>query len=138
MFKKFTTTALLLTIILSVSGCGASLGVQSGVEPTETLDLDGEFEFSVALEKGDVLGLDMRRPVKSGYRIVGASFDPSLFRLEHYLEYGDDGEARAQYVFTLLADCASDVLIKMEPVGGGNTEIYKRVTIFVGEDDGLF
>ena len=114
------------------------MGVDTGIEPTKTLDLDGEFEFSQSLEKGDVLGLDMRLPVKSGYRIVGAAFDPSMFRLEHYLEYNDDGVPRAEYLFTLLADGASDILIKMQPIAGGNVEIYKRVGVIIGKDDGLF
>ena len=138
MFCRIWFAASVLIIVLLFAGCGASVGVDSGVEPTETLDLDGEFEFSVSLEKGDVLGLDMRLPVKSGYKVVGASFDPSMFRLEHYLEYGDDGEPRAEYLFTMLADGASDILVKMQPVTGGDVEIYKRVGVIVGEDDGLF
>ena len=138
MFCKISSAAFFLIFILLFAGCGASVGVDTGIEPTKTLDLDGEFEFSQSLEKGDVLGLDMRLPVKSGYRIVGAAFDPSMFRLEHYLEYSDDGEARAEYLFTLLADGASDILIKMQPMGGGNVEIFKRVGVIIGQDDGLF
>jgi hypothetical protein len=138
MFCRLASAVAVLTILLFFVGCGASVGVDSGIEPTEILDLDGEFEFSQSLEKGDVLGLDMRLPVKSGYRIVGAAFDPSMFRLEHYLEYDDDGQARAEYLFTLLADGASDILIKMQPMAGGDIEIYKRVGVIIGDDDGLF
>ena len=143
MFCRISFAASVLIIILFFAGCGASVGVDSGIEPTETLDLDGEFESSMSLEKGDVIGLDMRLPVKSGYRIVGAAFDPSLLRLEHYLEYDDDGEARAEYLFSLLADGASDILIKMQPMAGGDVEIYKRVSVIIGRttacsDDSCF
>ncbi len=39
-----------------------------------------------------------------------------------------------KYIFTAIAAGASDVLVKMQPVGGGDVEIYKRVTISVDKD----
>lgn len=138
MFGKISLCVVVLSFVLLAAGCGASLGVESDIEPTKTLVLDDEFESTVSLERGDVLGLDMRLPGKSGYKVVGASFDPSLFRLDHFLEYKADGESRAQYLFALLADGASDILIKMQPLAGGDVEIFKRVSVTIGEDDGLF
>lgn len=138
MFGKFVIYACAAMVVLVLAGCGASLGVESGVEPTETLVLDDDFELAMTVQKGDIVGLDMRVPSKAGYRIVGASFDPALFRLEHFLEYVDDGERRAQYMFKALANGSTDVLVKMEPKDGGAMEIYKRITINVGKDDSLF
>lgn len=108
------------------------------MRPNETLSLDGEFEFSEVIEKGEIIALDMRVPVKSGYKIIGTSFDPGILSLVHFLTYDDDGEPRVQYMFKALADGTTDVLVKMQPVAGGDTEIYKRTTINVGEDDSLF
>lgn len=138
MFGKNVAWIGIAIFILLLAGCGASLGVDPGVEPTKTLILDDAFESSVSLEKGDILGLDMRLPVKSGYEVVGAAFDPSMFRLEHFLKYSDGGEPRVEYVFTLLANGASDILIKMRPLKGGDVDIFKRVSVTIGADDNLF
>ena len=126
-----------MMFILFMWGCGASFDADGGVEPTETLVVDGGFEFAETIEKGEILALDMRVPVKSGYVVVGASFDPEVLRLEHFLTY-DDGEPRARYLFMALANGTSDILVKMQPVGGGQVELYKRVTVNVGDNDTLF
>jgi len=127
-----------LILLLFLFGCGASLGVDSGVEPTATLSLDDGFEFSMSADKGDILGLDIPQPRQEGYRIEGAAFDPTMFRLDHFLTYDRDGARRAQYMFTTLEDGVSDILIKMRKGTDGPVELYKRVTVKVGGDHGLF
>lgn len=139
MFGKFGVNAFLAIFILFALGCGASFGNGGGVEPTEVLELDGDFELSVKIEKEDVLGIDMREPFKSGYKLIGASFDPEILGMVHFLRYDDDGVPRVQYMFQPKVDGTTDVLFKMEPLaGGGDPEIYKRVTVSVGEDKSLF
>ena len=134
-FRKFTLSVM---IVLFVAGCGASSSVNGSFDPTDTMVLDDAYESNVSVEKGDIIALDVLIPLAKGYRIVGASFDPSVFRLEHYLEYDDDGATRARYMFTALMDGTSDILIKMEPLSGGNVDIYKQVSVKIGGDNGLF
>ncbi len=138
MFGKMALNICLAMVVLFVCGCGVFSSVETGVEPTEILSLDGEFEFSETLEKGETLALDMREPTKSGYIIVGTAFDPELLRLDHYLKYDDDGVRRLQYIFTMLENGTSDILVKMEPIGGGDIEIYKSIRVNIGEDGKLF
>lgn len=134
-FRKFILSAM---VILFVAGCGASSALDGGFDPTDTLMLDGDYESNISIEKGDTLALDVLIPLAKGYKIVGASFDPSMLRLEHYLEYDDDGATRARYMFTALMDGASDILIKMEPLSGGDVDIYKQISVKIGGDSGLF
>jgi len=134
--RPYQTVVLILVLFLC--GCGASLGVDSGVEPTTTVALDDNFEFSVDAEKGDVLGLDMPQPNQVGYHIEGAAFDPTVFRLDHFLNYDRDGSRRVQYMFTVLENGVSDILIKMRNGTEGRVELFKRVTVNVGGDHGLF
>jgi len=138
MFGKMRKNMIMAIFILFLVGCGASYSVDTGVEPTEMLVLDGDFEFSETIEKGEVIALDMRLPIKSGYVIIGASFDPEILKLEHYIEYTGDEEPRARYMFTALADGMSDVLVKMQPKGGGDVEVFKRISINIGEKNSLF
>lgn len=138
MFGKFGLNVCLAIIVLFTLGCGASFSNDGGIEPTDTLNLDDEFELSVKIEKEDILGVDMREPFKSGYKLIGASFDPEILSMVHFLRYDDDGEPRVQYMFQPHADGTTDVLFKMEPISGGDVEVYKRVTVNVGNDDSLF
>ncbi|MFH1912679.1 MAG: hypothetical protein ABIK45_00175 [Pseudomonadota bacterium] len=89
----------------------------------------------MTVEKSEVLALDLRMPTRSGYSLVGASFDPAVLRLDRYLEH-DGGNAR--YLFTAMENGLTDVLIKMEPGGGGDTEVFKRVSVTVGKRSTLF
>jgi hypothetical protein len=130
MFGKCLLNACFTALVLLMVGCGVFSGDKDGLAPTEILVLDSDFELSATIVKGDVLALDMPIPVKSGHEIVGASFDPAVLRLEQYLEYADDGR-RARYLFTAIESGTVDILIKMEPAGGGAVEIYKRVTVNV-------
>jgi hypothetical protein len=130
MFGKCLLNTCLAALVLLMAGCGVFSGAKDGLAPTELLVLDSDFELSATIAKGDVLGLDMPIPVKSGHEIVGASFDPAVLRLEQYIEYIEDGR-RARYLFTARESGTVDILIKMEPAGGGPVEIYKRVTVNV-------
>jgi len=134
-FSKFVCFAI---VILFFVGCGVSSVEDGGFDPTETLVLDGQYESSVTLEVGETFALDMLIPLEKGYRIVGASFDPDMLGLEHYLEYNDEGARRAVYMFTTLVKGMSDVLVKMKPLSGGGVDIYKQVSVKVGGDDGFF
>lgn len=138
MFEKRILNSCLLTIILLLCGCGVFSSDTSGLEPNETLTLDDDFEMAATIGKGELISLDMREPVKSGYVIVGTSFDPEVLSLVHYLQYDDDGDRRVQYIFKAAGDGGTDVLIKMEPSGGGQIEIYKRVTVNIGDDSILW
>lgn len=138
MFGIFRKIANLLMIILFVAGCSASSSVNGGLDPSETLVLDDDYEYNVSLDKGDLFALDMLIPITKGYRIVGTSFDPVMFKLEHYLEYTEYGESRARYLFLVLAEGASDILVKMEPLAGGAMDVYKQVNVKVGGNTGLF
>jgi len=134
-FKNRMNWAVLPMLLLLLWGCGASLGVDPGIEPTKTFSLDDGFELAVSIEKGAVLGLDMRLPVSGGYKVVGTAFDPAMFTLLNYLEY--EGGKRAQYVFKVLENGTSDILVKMRS-GDGPVEVYKRITVNVAEPKGFF
>ncbi|QGY40857.1 hypothetical protein GM415_12205 [Pseudodesulfovibrio cashew] len=134
---RILNTCLTMFILLT-AGCGVFSGGGSGVEPSQTLALDDGFEFSVRIEKGKLLGLDMPLPNKGGYRITGASFDPSILGLVNFQESRDGGEPRLLYVFKTLQNGTTEVLFKMEKPGDGHEEIYKRATVNVGEKKGLF
>jgi len=96
--------------------------------------LDGEFEYVEKIEKGKVIAFDMNTPAASGFQVIGASFDPDILKLEGFLEYERDGKERVQYDFRARENGSTDVLIKMKPRVGGGAEVYKRITVFVGED----
>ena len=138
MFNKIRFFLLFLLFVLLLSGCGATLSGDSGIEPTEILDLDDEAEAKITIDKTEVVALDMRVPKKSGYKLVGASFDPEILQMVHYLEYDDDGQPRTQYMFQAVAKGSTTVLVKMQPEGGGDVEVYKQITVNVGQNNGLF
>lgn len=136
MFRKMLLNSCFALVVLFVAGCGASYGPITRPAPSKILELDDGFDFSVTIEKGKVLALVMRQP-RNGHTLTGAAFDPGVLRLDHYLEY-DEGGRRARYMFTTLENGLTDVLIKMEPAGGGNAQVYKRVSVNVGTGTGLF
>lgn len=138
MFGIFGRSIVGVCFILVLAACSASSSVDGGFEPAETVFLDGEYEYTTSVEQGEVVALDVLIPSQKGYKVVGASFDPDMLRLDHYLEYDDDGTRRARYIFTPIAEGTNDVLVKMTPLSGGDIEIYKQVTIHVVKDEGLF
>lgn len=123
-----------LMFILFLGGCGALSNDMDGISPDKTAVLDGEFEYVEKIEKGKVIAFDMNTPVSSGFQVIGASFDPDILKLEGFLEYERDGKERVQYDFRARKNGSTDVLIKMKPRVGGGAEVYKRITVFVGED----
>lgn len=138
MFKNISKFAFCAFFLLLFAGCAGSSSVDGGLNPTETIVLDEDFSAAIAVEKGDVFALDMQSPQTKGYRISGAFFDPDMLRMERFLEYDDDGQARARYLFTAVAEGATDVLIRMTPEGGGDAVIYRQVTVTVGKGKGWF
>lgn len=131
MFGKVAVNTCFMTVVLFLVGCGMFSGANVAVEADEMVFLDSEFETEMNLDLATSVAVDVRLPQKGGYVLVGASFDPDLLRLDHFLEYTDDGETRARYIFTSIASGATDVLIKMKPASGGDVVIYKRVTITI-------
>lgn len=138
LFKKSLFFVLFTIFILVFSACSGSSSVNGGLSPAETIVLDSGYTASLGVEKGDVFALDMLRPEGKGFRITGAAFDPQMLRMERYLEYDDDGEPRARYLFTALEEGATDVLIRMAPEGGGEVDVYRQVTVTVGKGGGWF
>lgn len=138
MFGNMRLKCCLLTIVLLCAGCGASLNVENGIDPNIVLKFDNEFELMETVEKGWLIGLTMRSPKKSGYSIIGASFDPDILKLVRFYDYEEDGERRKAYVLEGVRDGLSDVLVKMKSETTGTVEIYKRAQIKVGERDGFF
>lgn len=138
MFNKIKMFVFFSFFILFLAGCGASLTGENGIEPTEILELDDDFDAKATIKKNEVVGLDMRVPTKSGYKLVGASFDPEILKLVHFLVYEDEGQPRAQYMFQGVSDGASSVLVKMEPLAGGDVDIYKVIVVNVGDGNGFF
>nr|WP_321257617.1 hypothetical protein [uncultured Pseudodesulfovibrio sp.] len=138
MFRFFNVLALSVVCLFVLTACFSSSSVETGLNPAELIEIDDDYSTNVTLERGEVLAIDMPNPLVKGYTISGASFDPSMVRMERFLEYSEDGESRARYLFTLLMEGSSDILIKMEPLQGGTEEVYRQITVGTGENEGLF
>ncbi|BCS87573.1 hypothetical protein [Pseudodesulfovibrio sediminis] len=138
MFRINGNIILFLFFILSICGCSGSSSVDGGLNVSEILTLDNEYESEISTETDQMFALDMNNPLAKGHKLTGASFDPSLLRMERFIEYEDDG-MRARYLFTALMDGKCEVLIKMQAISGGEEEVFKRVSVTIGgEDDGWF
>ncbi|WP_319543632.1 hypothetical protein [uncultured Pseudodesulfovibrio sp.] len=138
MLRKINGFSVAVVFFFMLAGCFGSSSLETGLSPAEHIEIDDDYSTEVTLERGDVLAVDMLNPLGKGYRISGASFDPSMLRMERFFEYTEDGESRARYLFTALMDGSSDILIKMKPLQGGTEEVYRQVTVGTGENDGLF
>jgi hypothetical protein len=138
LFKKISFFALCPFFILALSACSGVSSVNGGLSPVETIVLDDEYNAALSVDKNEVFALDLLRPSAKGYRITGAAFDPEMVRMERYLEYDDDGEPRARYMFTALQEGVSDVLVRMVPVAGGDVTTYRQVTVTIGSGGGWF
>jgi hypothetical protein len=138
LFKKIGFFALCPFFVLVLSACSGSSSVNGGLSPVETIVLDDQYSAALTVEKNEVFALDVLRPEAKGYRITGAAFDPEMLRMERYLEYDDDGEPRARYLFTALQEGATDVLIRMAPAGGGDVTTYRQVGVTIGSGGGWF
>ena len=138
MFKKVCVVAIFTVFILAICGCSGVSSVDGGLEPVETIVLDDEYSATISVDKGDVFALDMLDPVRKGYTVTGAFFDPGVLIMERYITYEDDGESRARYLFTATGDGTTDVLVKMRRSSGGEEEIYKTVSVRIGKGGGWF
>ena len=138
MFNIINRILIFSTIVLLLSGCFGSSSVDTGLEPSEIIVIDDDYATMIRLERGEVLAVDMAHPLGKGYKISGTSFDPDMLRMERYLEYEEDGVSRARYLFTVLMNGASDIIIKMTPLQGGAEEVYRQITVSTDEPDGLF
>lgn len=138
LFRNVCFFVIFSFFVLAVAGCSGASSVDGGLNPVETLVLDDEYAATLNVEEHEIFALDVIRPVAKGYRISGAFFDPSILRMERYLEYEEDGEPRARYLFAGLAGGACDVLVRMVPDGGGEMEVYRQVTVTVGRAKGWF
>lgn len=136
MFIKICRIVILLMFILTSPGCFGGYSDNAGLEVSDVVFLDDDYEAEIAVEKGEVFGLDMPYPADGAYRVTGAFFDPELFRMERYLEYEEDGEPRVRYLFTAVADGAGDVNVKMRPASGGQEDVYRTVRVLVGGGSG--
>ena len=136
MFTKICRIALLAIFILTSPGCFGGYSDDVGLEVSDVVFLNDDYEAEIAVEKGEAFGVDVPYPADGAYTISGASFDPELFRMERYLEYEEDGEPRIRYLFTAVADGAGDVNVKMRPVSGGSEDIYRTVRVTVGGGSG--
>ena len=138
MFKKICFIALCPLFILVLSACSGSSSVNGGLSPVETIVLDEEYNATLEVDVDEAFALDLLRPTAKGYRITGAAFDPAMLRMERYLEYDDDGEPRARYLFTALQAGVTDVLVRMVPEAGGDVTTYRQVTVTIGSGGGWF
>jgi hypothetical protein len=138
LFKKIAIFAVCPLFILLFSGCSGTSSVNGGLSPVETIVLDEDYSAALRVEKNAVFALDVLRPAAKGYHITGAAFDPVMLRMERYLEYDDDGELRARYLFTALQEGVTDVLVRMAPEGGGDTTTYRQVTVTIASGGGWF
>jgi hypothetical protein len=138
LFKKVAVFALCPFFILVLSACSGTSSVNGGLSPAETTVLDEDYSTTLRVEKNDVFALDVLRPTAKGFHITGAAFDPVMLRMERYLEYDDDGEPRARYLFTALQEGVTDVLVRMTPDAGGDAITYRQVTVTIGSGGGWF
>jgi hypothetical protein len=138
LFKKIYYFAFFMFFILTLSACSGASSVDGGLSPVETIVLDTEYSAVLSVDKNKVFALDLLRPSAKGYRITGAAFDPMMLRMERYLEYDDDGEPRARYLFTALQEGVTDVLVRMVPVAGGDVTTYRQVSVTIGSGGGWF
>lgn len=116
----------LLLMLAALPGC-VSMPKMLGGSGDLTLTLDGEQNHEATLQKGQALSLDMRDPTASGYVFSGASFDPTLLRLDGIVHQPG---GRVRYQFSATDKGASDIQIKIrrnEP--GARPDVYKRVHV---------
>lgn len=138
MFTLFRVFTLVMMLVLPCVGCSGVSSVDAGLDVSEVAVLDDDYLTEVGVEKGESFALDVIVPLKKGYTITGALFDPGMLRMERHIEYHEDGVKRMRYLFTATGDGTCDVLIKMTPLEGGQSDVFRKVSVMVGESKGLF
>jgi predicted secreted protein len=125
-----------VSVLLFLAGCGLFRG---GEAASVRLDLDEAPGATARLKPGETLLLDVRHPGDGGYQFSGASFDPSVLRLDKFWteppsdpKPGDFG--RAYFVFTALKEGSTTVEIRIRRPWEKNSapEIYRSVSVSVG------
>lgn len=118
----------LVLLTAALSGC-VSMPKMLGGSGDLTLTLDGEQNHQATLAKGQTLILDMRDPATSGYVFAGASFDPTLLRLDGIVH---QASGRVRYQFSATDKGESDIQLKIrknEP--GTRPDVFKRVHVII-------
>jgi|GEM_PF-1251918 len=140
MLSRFCTqkclVLFLFVALFSFSGCGMFSGGSSTFDDAAQYDLDGVDAMRIEIEQGELFVLDMRPPEAGMSAIRGAVFDPTLLRLEKYVDDRETGEVpRIRYLFTPLVPCATSIQIKLDSAkAGGRSPIYKQVDLVVLEN----
>lgn len=130
---RFSNICLAIFILLT-AGCGVVFNDGSGPAPDEIIDLEDDYEVIERVDQNSRIAIDMSEPSEAGYRIIGAYFDPAMLRLEGYVREEAETPQRVRYIFKVLDIGTTTVLINMEPVTVGPSEIYKRVTLIISDD----
>ena len=116
----------LLLLATALPGCLGMPKMLGGSGDT-TLTLDGEQNHEATLARGQILSLDMRDPGTSGYVFAGASFDPTLLRLDGIVH---QASGRVRYQFSATDKGESDILIKIRKnAPGSRADVFKRVHV---------
>lgn len=131
---------LLVSVLLFLAGCGLFRG---GEAASVRLDLDEAPGATARLKPGETLLLDVRHPGDGGYQFSGASFDPSVLRLDKFWteppadpKPGDFG--RAYFVFTAVQPGSATVEIRIKRPWEKDSapEVYRSVKVEVAAPDG--
>jgi len=134
MFRFCFLNACFAIFLLLLAGCGTHFGGGDGPSPNVVIDLAEEYERNETVDKGDLVAVDMVEPRESGYRIIGAYFDPGTVRLVSYVRDDGSSRPRVRYVFEAIGKATTTLLFNIEPVAGGRVETYKRVTLVIKDD----
>ncbi len=128
--------SVVLFLLLALAGCGLGAGDRGPGELRLKLE---EARQDAQLLPGEILVLDVRNSGAGGYQFSGASFDPTLLRLDKFWteppadpKPGDFG--RAFYAFTALRPgaCVVEIRIKRPWEKDSAPEIYRSVSVSVG------
>lgn len=89
----------------------------------EYVRLDDEYRVSEIVVVGQSLVLSVLKPRAAGYTLAGASFDPTMLRLDSVLDDPDDPQT-VLYGFIAVEDGTTIVSIRAQKEGS-DPETYK-------------
>jgi len=137
--RRLATILVFFVMAVFFAGCGMFSGGIDGVGDASKYDLDGSFDEKIVVDQGDSFVLNMSNPKKSGYAVEGAVFDPTLVRLDKYIEVkgeepGDAG--RVLYLFTAVTAGSTDISIKVSKPADSTypVEVFKTVHLVIEDD----